>query len=227
MHDGSRCIPIRERAGHDREEHVIASIVLDDFRGPVAVVLPAVPDSSGAAVRPCCPAVGGFGDPDPRAVDPVHADGILQVRAAVRIEHEPSLLLAIPDDHGIGRTVVDGVAIQRFWCQDARPSRRRFGGYLYLDTLLIAEDLQSHPASRRDGTPGSKEFVKRVDPRAAALEDHVALPQATSRRPALRRHIENNHADLSRKAACRDLAETDDVSYSCPEPVDDAAATPG
>jgi hypothetical protein len=58
-------------------------------------------------------AVGGLGDADAGAVDPADAGGVVDVGAAVGVEHPPGFAGTVVEDDGVGSTVVDGVAEER------------------------------------------------------------------------------------------------------------------
>ena len=106
----ARVLPVGEGAGDYREEHVVGAVDVDDFGGPEGVVGRGDGDIGFGDVVPVGSAVGGLGDADAGAVDPGDAGVVVEVGAAVGVEHPPGFAGAVVDDYGIGGAVVDGVA---------------------------------------------------------------------------------------------------------------------
>ena len=58
-------------------------------------------------------AVGRLCNADVRAMHPGHAVPLGKIGAPVGVEHPPGLARAVPHNHGVRRTIVDGIAEER------------------------------------------------------------------------------------------------------------------
>jgi hypothetical protein len=119
LDDVARVVPISEDARHDGHPHLPRAIRrAREIRRPVSDVGAAIGfgqvELGVADVFPVRAAIGGFGDADGCAVHPRDAGEAGSIRAAVGIIHPPAFHERVPDDGGIGRAIVDGVAVKRF-----------------------------------------------------------------------------------------------------------------
>src|SRR6266851_455111 len=75
------------------------------------------------SVLPRSAAIARFGPAYARAVNPTDAGQLRPAGAAVGVEHDPFLAGPVPDEHGIGRAIIDRVAEQRLGCSRLTPKR--------------------------------------------------------------------------------------------------------
>ena len=89
----------------------------DDFGRPmrrlVAAKLRRQFDLRGANVFPRGAAVGGFGDSEPRAVDPCHAVEPGRGGSAIGVEHPPAFDVRVPEGRRIRRAIEHRIAKER------------------------------------------------------------------------------------------------------------------